>query len=215
MLNGTSFFHPGVYQSYYGFVNIRTDTVIDIPNTNGELNGKEAMTWILYIRTNTPQTAPLVHYTGSSNNKGFTFGISDDHLFASFLNQDYMPYYFISNFVIPTNNTWTLVGFTFNKMWSNNDHIDLLQLPDSNTKPASTTFGMGNSEFSLDAVGDIHIGRNDSDSFSGDITCIQFYDTSLLGRTLKETFDLCDPSLNSLSGKKTCNGKYVFNSFVI
>lgn len=211
MLNGTSVVLSGVYQSNYGYINIRTHAQIDIPNTNGELNGKEAMTWILYIRTNTKQTAPLVQYTGSSQNAGFTFGISDDRLFVYFHDVNYMPYHFISDFVIPTNNTWTLIGFTFNKMWSANDHIDLLQLPDSSTKPTSTTFGMDTSEVSLDAVGDIRIGRDDSDSFSGDITCIQFYDTSLLGRTLKETFDLCDPSLNSLPGKKTCNGKYSIN----
>lgn len=161
------------------------------------MDGDDAMTWVFYVRMTSPQTATLLQYTGSSALPGFTFGINGNALYVSFLDTDYVSHSFISDLTVLVDGSWVFIGFTFNKLWTNDDHIDLIYF--LNGKPKTSTFGLGTNSVSVDAHGEIIIG----DTFTGDITCIQFYDTSLMGGTLMDSIELCDPTLNTLPGRTT------------
>lgn len=203
-MNGPSIRVPGVYSSPdFGYVEVNSGNSITIQNIDGNMDGDDAMTWVFYVRMTSPQTATLLQYTGSAALPGFTFGINGNELFVSFLDTNNAPHSFTSELSIPVDGSWVFIGFTFNKLWTNDDHIDLIYF--HNGKPKTSTFGLGTNSVSVDAHGDIIIGKalDNKQPFTGDITCIQFYDTSLMGGTLTDSIELCDPTLNTLQGRIT------------
>ncbi|XP_076100913.1 uncharacterized protein LOC143070547 [Mytilus galloprovincialis] len=208
VLNGPSIRVPGVYSSPdFGYVEVNSGNSITIQNIDGNMDGDDAMTWVFYVRMTSPQTATLLQYTGSAALPGFTFGINGNELFVSFLDTNNAPHSFTSELSIPVDGSWVFIGFTFNKLWTNDDHIDLIYF--HNGKPKTSTFGLGTNSVSVDAHGDIIIGKalDNKQPFTGDITCIQFYDTSLMGGTLEDSIELCDPTLNTLQGDYTLTGQ--------
>ncbi|CAC5376768.1 CSMD [Mytilus coruscus] len=216
VLNGSSIHVPGVNSSPdFGYVEVTNGNSITIQNTDGNMDGDDAMTWVFYVRMTSPQTATFLQYTGSSASHGFTFGINGNALYVSFLDTYYASYSFTSKLTIPVDGSWVFIGFTFNKLWTNDDHIDLIYFQDG--IPITSTFGLGTASVSVDAHGDIIIGKtlDNKQPFTGDITCIQFYNTSLLGGTLRDSIELCDPTLNTLPVIECGNPDIPNNSRVV
>ena len=199
LLNNSGINIPGTFVPYTTYGYIRYDNqATTISNTDGYLDGHDAMTWLFFIRMSSQQDSTILQYSGSGGHQGFTFGIAGNKLFVLCKDGSGYSHYFKGDQVIPTGQ-WVFVGFTFNKLWVNSDHIDLLYF---SSDPVRSTHAMGIEVTTVDAHGDIMIGQrwDGSAGFVGDIGCIQFYNTSLLGGTLEETISLCDSNQGEYPG---------------
>ncbi|XP_021351596.1 uncharacterized protein LOC110449217 [Mizuhopecten yessoensis] len=169
---------------------------VKIQNINGILNGDNALNWMFYVYISySIQTASLLEYHNGGTVAGFTLGISNQKLTASFYDQLGLSYNIQSTFSIPVS-IWTFVGVNFNKLWSN-DQFDLFMIDAAGSLISETT-GLGAaSSVLIQALGSVVIGSNHlgNQNFEGKIACIQFSNKSQIHGPQKNAPDVCDPNL--------------------
>ncbi|XP_062588718.1 uncharacterized protein LOC134250380 [Saccostrea cucullata] len=161
---------------------------------DGSLDGFHAVTWIFYVKPAFQQKAVLMHYAGDGTYPGMELRLrSDDTLELRIYICDPLgctKKNFKSAGTTAPPGVWTLVGITFNKLWPSPE-FDIMT-PDKSADKFTITTQMEHLRLS----GNIHFGVSyrDKDYFTGEMSCFQFYNTSIIGKTQKGTPDLCDPN---------------------
>lgn len=176
-----------------------SDSYVELDNTDGQLDGNDAMCWAFYVRfsSGAPE-ATLLQYFGDDGTKGFKLLLkADGTLKADFFDDTGADFTSTSSFSL-TDSAWHLIGINFNTLWASNDQFDLFYFS-SSTSVTKTTIGLGKSLPVLDAKGTVRLGASHDGSlpFNGQISCVQFYQVSLIGKTQKSIYNLCDPNLIS------------------
>ncbi|XP_061190458.1 uncharacterized protein LOC133198377 [Saccostrea echinata] len=161
---------------------------------DGSLDGFHAVTWIFYIKPAFQQKAVLMHYEGDGTYPGMELRLrSDDTLELRIYICDPLgctKKNFKSADTTAPPGVWTLVGITWNKLWPAPE-FDIIS-PDNSADKFEITTEMDHLRLS----GNIHFGVSykNKDYFTGEMSCFQFYNTSIIGKTQKGTPDLCDPN---------------------
>lgn len=178
-------------------------SIATMPNTDGLMNGNDAMCWMFFVYLSTPiipQYSVLLSYESGNGDPGFHVGVTNTgQLHAAFYDTNGNPYDFTSIITLAPLE-WYFVGINFNKLWSD-DQFDFFKINPSVMPHTVTkdTHGLGSTppDIRLNAQGSVTLGgdNDDNNGFVGGMACIQFYNTSIIGNTQKEAVDLCDPNV--------------------
>ncbi|XP_033756134.1 endochitinase A-like, partial [Pecten maximus] len=174
-----------------------SDSYVEIENTDGELNGPDAMCWAFYVKFPAASSeAVLLQYFGRDGSKGFQLVLqTDGELRADFYDENGQVYTCTSSFGLNPDN-WYLVGINFNTLWDSDEQFDIFYF-ETDSKVETESIGLSRSNPFLDTEGTVRLGaaRDGTSPFNGEMSCVQFYNTSLIGKTQKSIYNLCDPNL--------------------
>lgn len=173
------------------------DSFVQIYNTDDSLQATDAICIAFYVYSeDSEHVGVLLEYFGADYNSGLRILYNKTNIDVNFYDGSGNLIYFNSSITVPVN-TWKLIGINFNKLWDIGDQFDVFEIVlGSVTK---STFEYDSSIPSIDAVGDIRLGGSfdESCSFKGKISCIQFYNYSHIGGLQKDIEDLCNSVLLS------------------
>ncbi|XP_056005884.1 uncharacterized protein LOC130050288 isoform X2 [Ostrea edulis] len=159
---------------------------------DGSLNGFHAVTWIFYVKPLFQQKAVLMQYAGDGTYPGMQLRLnSDDTIHLRIFICDVLgctKKTFKTKDTMAPPGEWTLLGITWNKLWPSPE-VDIFST--SKADQFEITLQMDHLRLS----GDVYFGvsMDNKDFFTGELSCFQFYNTSIIGKTQGGTPDLCDP----------------------
>jgi len=169
---------------------------MEISNEDASLDGKLAMCWTFFIYfTDATQDAVIMQYSNFNGTDGFKLLLQNKKMTAAFYNNLGSAYSFTSSFEL-TAFEWNHIGINFNYLWD--DQFDFFEV--SQSDDVTTNSYSIQSQTTIAAEGSLRFGISEDNNkpFSGLISCIQFYNTSIIGGTQKDLKELCDPSLWSI-----------------
>ena len=162
---------------------------------DGSLDGLYAVTWAFYVNPSVAQKAVLMQYEGNGTYPGMQLRLHDDGTIHLRTFQCSSPDIkckhkdFKSVDVVAPAGEWTLIGITWNKLWPAPE-LDILGWGKEDqfdiTDQMEDLRMAGNVYFGVDSDGKNH--------FTGGLSCFQFYNTSIIGKTQDGIPDLCDPA---------------------
>lgn len=162
---------------------------------DGSLDGLYAVTWAFYVNPSVAQKAVLMQYEGNGTYPGMQLRLHDDGTIHLRTFQCSSPDIKCKHKdsksvdVVAPAGKWTLIGITWNKLWPAPE-LDILGWGKEDQ------FDITDQMEDLRLTGNVYFGA-DSDGknhFTGGLSCFQFYNTSIIGRTQGGIPELCDPA---------------------
>jgi hypothetical protein len=160
---------------------------------DGSLDGFHAVTWIFYVKPSFGQKAVLLQYAGDGTYPGMQLKLKSDgslelRIYVCEAGSCRKENFKTTETLVPPGE-WTLLGITWNKLWPSPE-LDIFT-PDKVDKFEITTV-MDHLRLSGDVL--FGVSFDNKEYFTGEISCFQFYNTSIIGKTQGKTPDLCDPN---------------------
>lgn len=174
---------------------------VDIQH-DGLLNGTRALCWLFYIKPDIAKDGVILEYLVDNSGTGFQIWQKSTLLEVKVFDLSGSLVNVYSSDILEIG-TWKFVGVNYNIFWGD---VDIFVVTGGTLSNSVSTekFSVTPDSMTLflNAHGTVRIGAPSiatasEDGFEGKISCLQFYTTSLLGRTQKSTLDLCDPAATS------------------
>lgn len=162
---------------------------------DGSLDGAHAVTWAFFVYPSVAQKAVLMQYEGNGTYPGMQLLLNTDgtislRIYECTIDKCARKTFKTTNtLVLP--GKWTLLALTWNILWPAPE-LDIF----ANGKEDQFTITDKTSMENMRLSGDVLFGVSDDgkDYFTGDMSCFQFYNTSIIGKTQGGIPDLCDPN---------------------
>lgn len=162
---------------------------------DGSLDGEHAVTWAFYVYPSIVQKAVLMQYEGNGTYPGMQLLLNTDGTIALRIYECTIEK--CSRKTFKTANTlvlpgeWTLLALTWNILWPAPE-LDIIANGEVDQFTITDKTSMENMRLSGDVL--FGVSYDNKDYFTGDMSCFQFYNTSIIGKTQGGIPDLCDPN---------------------
>ena len=167
--------------------------------------GALAMSWMMSIQPDEQSNgSTLIKYQKQDETVTFHLELlSNNSLRCTMVDTNGTVYQKTSTLVKIKDNNTTFIGINFNFLWLD-DQFDFFEVytdVDGKQKTTKETFPFSSNEIHLDVFNTKHVLIGEG--FVGNISCIQFYNVSVINNPQKEAPFLCDPILatNKTFGK--------------